>query len=204
MLLAGALAMGSTMAAEAPPFRPLSYQDRLESRTLDSIELLVIHATELPDLDMAREYGERIHYPGSRTGNSGHFYIDREGRIEQWVALDRVAHHVAGQNANSIGVELVSLGRYPDWLDSRHQDWQEPVNEAQLRALIGLIDQLRTRLPNLNRIAGHDQLDRRRVPASDDPSIQVRRKLDPGPEFPWSRLIEATGLQPWNDGETAP
>lgn len=173
---------------------PLSYADRLERRALADIELVVIHATELPDLAMAREYGERIHYPVSGTGNSGHFYIDRDGSLEQWVALDRVAHHVAGHNRASIGIELVNRGRYPHWLDSNHQDWQQPSTPAQIAALTELLKALRRQLPALAHIAGHDQLDVRFVAASDAPERQVRRKLDPGPDFPWETLIEATGL----------
>jgi len=173
---------------------PLSYQERLDQRSLGDIDLIVIHATELPDLVTARQYGERIHYPVSRTGNSGHFYIDRDGRIEQWVALDRIAHHVAGYNAHSIGIELVNLGRYPDWLDSRQQAWQEEVSPNQIAALIDLIHQLRKSYPALTKIAGHDQLDLRFIQASDDPDKTVRRKLDPGPNFPWDQVIEATGL----------
>lgn len=172
----------------------LAYNERLEIRALDEIDLVVIHATELPDLATAREFGERIHYPQSRTGNSGHFYIDRDGRIEQWVALDRIAHHVAGYNQRSIGVELVNRGRYPDWLDSRHQHWQEKVSPVQLESLLALLAELRAQLPALSFIAGHDELDTREVPASDDPLIQVRRKLDPGPAFPWPIVLQRSGL----------
>src|SRR6056297_175013 len=117
--------------------RPLSYAQRLEPRDPAAITRVVIHATELPDLDTAREYGERIHYPASRTGNSGHFYIDRDGTIEQWVPLDRVAHHVRGHNAGSIGIELVHSGRWPDWYHSGSQHWTELYPERQIDALIG-------------------------------------------------------------------
>ncbi|TVQ41119.1 MAG: N-acetylmuramoyl-L-alanine amidase [Wenzhouxiangella sp.] len=174
--------------------RPLPYADCLQQRSPADIELVVIHATELPDLAMAREYGERIHYPGSGTGNSGHFYIDRDGSIEQWVPVDRVAHHVAGHNANSVGIELVNLGRYPHWLDSKHQRWQEQTTEAQIDALLMLLASLASDLPGLRWIAGHDQLDRREVSASDDASRLVFRKLDPGPEFPWTRVVAGSGL----------
>lgn len=175
--------------------RPLSYEQRLERRSPEIIEGVVIHATELPNLAMAREYGKRIHYADSRTGNSGHFYIDRNGSIEQWVSLDRVAHHVAGHNARTIGIELVNLGRYPNWLASDHQHWQESVTEAQIKALIDLLNALRRQLPGLSWIAGHDQLDTREVPASDEPAKTVRRKLDPGPDFPWSRVSHASTLK---------
>jgi N-acetylmuramoyl-L-alanine amidase len=48
------------------------------------VELVVIHCTELPDLAIAREYGERALYDNG-TGNSGHYYIDRDGAIYRYV-----------------------------------------------------------------------------------------------------------------------
>ncbi|MFU8831643.1 MAG: N-acetylmuramoyl-L-alanine amidase [Wenzhouxiangella sp.] len=176
--------------------RLLPYNSDLRRRDLADIELVVIHATELPDLTMARDYGKRVQYPESGTGNCGHFYIDRDGRIEQWVELDRVAHHVADHNDSTIGIELVNLGRYPDWLDSSHQHWQEDMTDAQIDALVRLLQSLKAELPNLTRIAGHDQLDTRLVPASDDDAKSVRRKLDPGPDFPWTKVLQASGLRP--------
>jgi N-acetylmuramoyl-L-alanine amidase len=185
------------MEAEAmPSIRTdlLPYAERLDRRDPAAIDRIVIHATELPDRDTAREYGERIHYPATRTGNSGHFYIDRDGTIERWVPVDRVAHHVAGHNANTIGIELIHVGRYPEWLDSRNQAWDTPYPDAQVEALIALIRALRAELPGLADLAGHDQLDRRLEPASDDDRQRVRRKLDPGPTFPWARVVEGGGL----------
>lgn len=176
--------------------RLLPYILGLQSRALIEVNAIIIHATELPTLAMAREYAEVIHYPGSNTGNSGHFYVDPAGQVECWVTPDRVAHHVRGYNRPSIGIELVHPGRYPNWLASDQQEWTEPYPEAQIEALITLIQQLATRLPKLHHIAGHDELDRDWVEASDDPSQRVRRKLDPGPTFPWPRVIEATALQP--------
>lgn len=173
---------------------PLPYQMRLQQRALERITLVVIHCTELPDLDMARRYGEQIHYADSQTGNSGHFYIDRDGRIEQYVPIERVAHHVSGHNANSIGIELVNLGRYPDWHHSGKQQMTEPYTDAQLTALIDLLDALQQQLPALTQIAGHQDLDQRLIPASDDPEQQVARKRDPGEQFPWSRILSETPL----------
>ncbi|MFN9967576.1 MAG: hypothetical protein ACK52N_12130, partial [Lysobacteraceae bacterium] len=43
-------------------------------------------------------------------------------------------------------------------------------------------------------IAGHEDLDTARVPASDDPSATVWRKRDPGPMFPWARVLADCGL----------
>ncbi|MFC6839118.1 N-acetylmuramoyl-L-alanine amidase [Xanthomonas theicola] len=182
---------------------PLPYVERLQARTLDAIELAVIHCTELPDLASARAYGERVLYP-SGTGNSGHLYIDRDGSVHRYVPLQRVAHHVRGYNRQSLGIELVNRGRYPHWLDSRHQAMREAYAPAQIQALIALLRQLRAELPQLRRIAGHDALDRSRESASDDPALQVQRKRDPGPRFPWPQVLEAVALAPYAPQASAP
>ena len=189
---------------------PLPYEQRLEARPLAQIDLVVIHCTELPDLATAREYGERVLYPVSNTGNSGHYYIDnsgsdnnrndnkgsnRDGRVHVFVRPERIANHTRGYNPRSIGIELVNTGRYPDWLDSRHQAMNEPYTEAQIAALITLLTTLCAELSNLHWIAGHEDLDTTQVPASDDPAKTVARKRDPGPRFPWSRVLAAVPLQ---------
>lgn len=174
--------------------RPVSYANQLEPRRHSSIDLVVIHCTELPDLATARVIGERIHYQDSGTGNCGHFYIERNGDIEQWVPTERVAHHVRGYNERSIGIELVNLGRYPDWFDSRQQEMTEPYQESQLESLIALIRDFRETLPSLEWISGHQSLDRETVPASDDSDIRVFRKQDPGPLFPWGDVLPSIEL----------
>ncbi|TYT25462.1 N-acetylmuramoyl-L-alanine amidase [Luteimonas viscosa] len=173
----------------------LPYVERLESRSIGAIDLVVIHCTELPDLATARSYGERVLHSGSGTGNSGHWYVDRDGTIVEYVAPDRIAHHVRGHNARSVGIELVNTGRYPHWLDTRHQAMDEPYPDAQIEALLALLASVRASLPALRSIAGHEDLDTGRVPASDDPAVQVPRKRDPGPLFPWARVLPACGLQ---------
>jgi N-acetylmuramoyl-L-alanine amidase len=176
-------------------FDPLPYQDRLDARPLAQIDLVVIHCTELPDLAMARRFGEEVLYEGSGTGNSGHFYIDRDGSVHQYVALERVAHHVRGHNARAVGIELVNRGRYPDWLAASHQAMDEPYTDAQVQALVALLRTLQAQLPSLRHIAGHEDLDTTEVAATDDPDVRVRRKRDPGPRFPWSQVMAQTALQ---------
>ena len=83
--------------------QPLPYESKLSGRELAQIELLVIHCTELPDLKVARNYGEVIHY-SSGTGNSGHYYIDRDGSVHEWVKPNKIEHHVKGHNQQSIGI----------------------------------------------------------------------------------------------------
>ncbi|WP_252255380.1 N-acetylmuramoyl-L-alanine amidase [Lysobacter capsici] len=186
-------------SAGMPPLNltpaPLPYEARLTPRDPASIDLVVIHCTELPDLATAREYGERVLYAESGTGNSGHYYIDRDGSVLRYVGEDRIAHHVRGYNPRSIGIELVNIGRYPHWLDSRRQAMPEDYAAAQIQALTDLLNELRQRLPSLRFIAGHEDLDTAQVEASDDPSVLVQRKLDPGPWFPWPRVLAACGLE---------
>jgi len=174
---------------------PLSYESRLEQRAPSAIDLVVIHCTELPDMAMAREYGERVHYPGKGTGNSGHYYIDTDGSVHRFVAATRVANHTRGYNSRSIGIELSNIGRYPNWGDSKHQQFTRPYTKAQIDALLALLRLLRNELPHLKYIAGHEDLDTRLEPASDDPSVMLRRRQDPGPLFPWNEVVPASGLE---------
>jgi N-acetylmuramoyl-L-alanine amidase len=174
--------------------RFLSYALRLDSRPAESIDLVVIHCTELPDLAKARVWGEKVLYPENHTGNSGHFYIDRNGGIEQWVPLDRVAHHVRGGNPKSIGIELVNRGRYPDWFKSDHQQATEPYPDIQIEALVALLNHLEQQLPNLKKISGHSDLDTEMISSEDRPEIRIRRKIDPGPLFPWSVIVDSISL----------
>lgn len=166
---------------------PLPYQDRLDRRSLARIGLVVIHCTELPDLAMARQYAERILYP-SGTGNSGHFYIDRDGTVVQYVALDRVAHHVRGHNRGSVGIEMVNQGRYPNWYDSRSQEMTQPYTDAQYESLACLLDILSRSLTRRLHLVRHSDLDQTLQPAQDRSDLFVRRKLDPGPLFDWNGL----------------
>jgi len=168
---------------------PLPYESSLDDRSLSDIALLVIHCTELPDLAMAREYGEKVLYP-SGTGNSGHYYIDRDGSIHCWVKHEKIAHHVKGHNASSIGIELINLGRYPDWHHSQHQQPTEPYPDKQIDALIALIKHLHSHIPSLQHITGHEDIDQSTIPAVNDPQQMVRRKTDPGPLFPWDFVMK--------------
>lgn len=173
---------------------PLPYDTALSERPLDAVDLVVIHCTELPDLAMAREYGERALYDDG-TGTSGHYYIDRSGATYCFVGEHRVAHHTRGYNLRSIGIELINTGRYPDWLDSRHQDMREPYSPAQIASLAALLDVLRANLPALALIAGHEDLDTTLVPASNDANATVPRKRDPGPLFPWDDILARCHLE---------
>jgi N-acetylmuramoyl-L-alanine amidase len=183
---------------------PLPYVEALAARESADIDTVVIHCTELPDLATAREYGERILYPASGSGNSGHYYIDRDGGIDEYVPPGRIAHHTRGWNPRSIGIELVNTGRWPHWLDSRQQAMAEAYSDAQIESLVGLLLELQARIPSLIQIAGHEDLDLDEVEASDDPVAKVRRKRDPGPLFPWADVLARLHLQRIQPAATHP
>lgn len=173
--------------------QPLPYVPLLPERAIADVDLVVIHCTELPDLATAREYGERVMHP-SGAGNSGHFYVDRDGSVIEYVPGTRIAHHTRGYNPRSLGIELVNTGRYPHWFRSDNQVMTEPYPGVQIDALIDLLATLRATYPALTWLAGHEDLDTGTVEASDDPSRQVPRKRDPGPCFPWQHVLEASGI----------
>ncbi len=174
--------------------QPLPYVEQLDGRRCQDIDLVVVHCTELPDLETAREYGERVQDAERGTGFSGHFYVDRGGDVFRYVPTLRVAHHTRGYNPRSVGIELVNSGRFPDWLDSRRQIMCEPYPPAQIDALLCLLALLKSELPELRFIAGHEDLDRGRVASSDAPGVDVFRKRDPGPRFPWTDVLGHSGL----------
>jgi hypothetical protein len=79
---------------------PLPYEDRLPQRPDAQVDLVVIHCTELPDLAMAREYGERVLYE-SGAGNSGHYYIDRDGDTQPVRAPRAASRTIAAATTNA-------------------------------------------------------------------------------------------------------
>lgn len=186
--------MSDPTSAPRIALQPLPYVDLLAPREASDITLVVIHCTELPDLATARVYGERVLYD-SGTGASGHWYIDRDGTIVEYVPATRVAHHVRGHNAASVGIELVNTGRFPHWYDSRRQAMDEAYTPAQIEALCQLLGHLCAALPGLRDIAGHEDLDTGRIAASDDPALDVSRKRDPGPLFPWTDVLARVPLR---------
>lgn len=165
----------------------LPYHARLKKRNPEKLRLIVLHCTELPTLEQAREFGERVVLEDG-TGHSGHYYLDRDGRVYRFVEDRRIAHHVARHNNESIGIELVNSGRYPNWFYSNSQLFEEQYTDEQIFSLKELLSDLRRKYPGISGIARHSDLDTRLVAAEDDPRKQVRRRLDPGPLFPWDEI----------------
>jgi N-acetylmuramoyl-L-alanine amidase len=180
------------MRASAGPAvddRLVSWWESLTWRSPESVTTVVLHATEIPTLFGAWEFAERSAAESpDGTGVCGHLYIDRDGSCHRFVPLDRVAAHAAGHNTPSIGIELVNTGRHPDHFDSRSQVPGEDFPVEQTSALVGLLAALRATHPGIVDLVRHSDLDQEMVPASDDPALRVRRRIDPGPRFPWAEV----------------
>jgi len=166
----------------------LPYNANLEKRDVHTIDMIVLHCTELPTIREARQYGERILYKKSRTGNAGHYYIDRDGQVYRYVEDDRVAHHAKEYNHRSIGIEIVNHGRYPHWFHSTHQVPTEEYTPGQIESVIKLLLYLKKKYPVITTLKRHSDLDREKIAAEDNPNILIRRKIDPGPLFPWEKV----------------
>ena len=166
---------------------------------------MIILQTLSPNFDQRRGPPDMVvlHYTGMRTGAealarlcdpaakvSAHYMIEEDGRLFQLVPEERRAWHAGvsfwkGErdiNSVSIGVELVNPG---------HEFGYQEFPEAQIEALIGLLDAIHSRweIPN-GRILGHSD-------------VAPDRKLDPGEKFPWKRLAQ-DGHGLWLEPPAAP
>ncbi|MFF5002057.1 N-acetylmuramoyl-L-alanine amidase [Streptomyces phaeochromogenes] len=180
------------------PSRSIEVTDRivdwhilLPERDAEDISMIVLHATELPDMTAAWAEAEKSASASeSGRGVCGHIYVDRDGTVYRFVPFDRVAFHVQGFNTPSIGIELVNRGRYPNWFKSWGQEPEEKFPSAQIDALRTLLRSLREQYPTILELRRHSDLDNRLIPAEDQPEQMVRRRIDPGPLFPWTDVVQ--------------
>jgi N-acetylmuramoyl-L-alanine amidase len=159
------------MTAPAPQYVPIIQHPspNFNARKLP-ISMIVLHYTGMPDAPSAIA---RLCDPEAQV--SAHYLISEYGDVVQMVAEEQRAWHagkahwrrISDVNSASIGIELVNPG---------HEHGYQPFPEAQIEALIALMQQimLRHRITRGN-IVGHSDV----APA---------RKQDPGELFPWERL----------------
>lgn len=115
-----------------------------------------------------------------------HYIVGRDGEIARSVPENEVAIHTVGHNDAAIGIELINAG-----------DGREPYPKEQIDALVKLIRgiQQRWRIP-VSEVKGHEDVDRSTFTCN---GRQVRRKQDPGAQFPWDRFrreLQVAGGQP--------
>lgn len=169
------------------------------------IDLIVLHYTGMQDAEtalarltdpepMAGKYPGPWHNhdvpadaPLGRV--STHYVVGEDGAIYRVVSEEHRAWHAGASswegegdvNSRAIGIEIVNGGHdfgLPDFPD------------AQIEAVIALVQDILPRWPSLNRtrVVGHSD-------------IAPERKLDPGEKFPWKRLADA-GVSIWPQAAT--
>lgn len=154
---------------------------RQSAQSQDSrVQFIVLHYTET-------SFAESLNIL-TRGPVSSHYLVDANPpRILRLVPEHRRAWHAGrsfwqGQtalNASSIGIEIVNDGNHG------HQEGPfAPWDAAQMEAVVALVKDLAARygVPP-HHVLGHSD-------------IAPQRKQDPGPAFPWQRLVQA-GLVPW-------
>ena len=165
--------------APAPVHNPLAQWVPSSNVDVRRPVLIVLHATEQTS---AQQSLDTLRTANSKGPVSAHYLIGADGRIYQLVADAARAWHAGGGrwgtitdvNSASIGIEIDNaVGR--------------PYTEAQISALLRLLDDLTTRLgiPK-TQVIGHADL-------------APTRKRDPGALFPWQQLA-AAGYGLWPQG----
>ena len=157
-----------------------------------SVDTIIVHSLGGPDCRDGRRFYRTID-GDARTWMatfrtlpivSIHYVIGRDGQIEPGVPESEAATHAVGWNQRSIGIELVNNG-----------DGTDPFPQAQIAALVRLVQEVRRRHPAVtpDRVWRHSDVDHSMFPAARHGAgcTQFRRKEDPGDAFPWTSFLEA-------------
>ena len=164
--------------AAAQPVKSPNHGPRPEGVAID---LAVVHSISLPPGQYGGDAIEALftnrldcsahpYFEGLRGLEvSAHFLVRRDGRLVQFVAVDRRAWHAGRSswrgrdncNDHSVGIELEGLEG-------------ETFEPAQYRCLAGLLRDLAQAWP-IRDVVGHQH-------------VAPGRKLDPGEGFDWARL----------------
>jgi AmpD protein len=150
------------------------------------VDLIVVHSISLPPGEFGGDAVHRLFtntldwdaHPYFQTIRglevSAHFFIDRHGRLTQFVDCDLRAWHAGASryrgrpqcNDDSIGIELEGLEGLP-------------FEQSQYETLAGLCRAIAVRYP-IGYVAGHEH-------------IAPDRKKDPGDGFDWPLLQQLSG-----------
>ncbi len=183
----GSPTAGTARGADlSPPGLPIieAPSPNFDARTTPP-DILVFHYTGMVDGPSALA---RLRDPAAKV--SCHYVVEEDGRVYRLAPEERRAWHAGvsswrGErevNGHSIGIEIVNPG---------HEHGYRPFPEAQVAAVIALVDAVRGRwdIPDRNIVAHSD--------------VAPSRKSDPGELFPWKRLSQA-GHGLWVEPDPAP
>ena len=169
--------------AGAPQRSPLAAWSPSPNHDARQATVIVLHHTQMASFD-----GALRTLKSANTGGrvSAHYLIAEDGRIVQLVdERARAWHAGAGRWRGMIDLNDASIGIELD------NDGTEPFAEAQVAALLRLLDDLCTRLA----------IPRHAVIAHAD--LAPTRKADPSAHFPWARLA-AAGFGEWPRADAPP
>lgn len=177
------LTLALTPSSQAMETVPIPGEPRQEP-----IKRVIIHATGGPDCEQARSFkrgslsGIVKHFRANQGKISIHYIIGRDGQRVRMVPESAVAFHARGQNADSIGIELVNDG-----------DGKDRFPEPQIRALVDLLAEIlpRHRL-GLLALQGHEEVDQGSISCQ---GRKIKRKQDPGAAFPWGEVLNQLRLR---------
>ena len=137
-----------------------------DTKKIRKIKYVIIHYTGMKNQFLA------IKRLQSRVAKvSCHYLISKKGKVYQLVKDKNIAWHAGKSkwkndinlNSKSIGIELVNTGK-------------EAFPSDQIKTLVKLLLALKKKYNiNPNFILGHED-------------IAPKRKIDPGPKFPWKTL----------------
>ncbi|MCW5580167.1 MAG: N-acetylmuramoyl-L-alanine amidase [Luteimonas sp.] len=183
LAIAAACVFALAACQHAAPRNPMAIWVPSENYDVRRAQVIVVHYTEQDSVQRSLDT-LRSRNSGGRV--SSHYLLGEDGSIYQLVSDEHRAWHAgAGSwggihelNSASIGIEI-------------DNDGQEPFSDAQIDALIRLLEDLTTRhrIPKTEVIGQSD--------------LAPGRKIDPGPLFPWKRLFDA-GFGIWPDPDAPP
>lgn len=80
-----------------------------------------------------------------------HYLIDRDGAVVEGRPIERTGAHTKGHNTGTIGISL--FGGHGS---AATDDFLDNFTPEQGRALLGLIQELQVRFPNISKVSGHN------------------------------------------------
>lgn len=122
---------------------------------------IVVHCTATPEgRDFSVAQIDAMHRQRGFDGIGYHYLIGLNGEIRRGRPVERVGAHVAGRNANTIGISYVGgIDRTGKPKDTR--------TAGQKAALLSLIKELCERFPTITRVSGHREYANKACPCFD-------------------------------------
>lgn len=113
-----------------------------------------------------------------RQGLSAHALITPDGTVYRCRKDDQSAYHAKGFNTNSLGVEIMVLGRY-DHTSLKREMENKYIKPEQYEALVEQCKEW-LKLHKIKNIFRHSD-------------VSPGRKYDPGNGFPWEQFLTDIG-----------